>query len=172
MRRRQPALRAVLAHVEQHIRQCIPHLARRPKDAQVVTVAQDDAARAEGLVHEPREARSECLHAASELRRAASLDQEMRVIRLERVLDDGEAVARSQTVERSLERMDEAPASKRREAFADLQRDERGMRSRDRRTASMADARSRARRASGTPSPSAARRESERELSVFRLSTH
>jgi len=171
-RRRESALRAVLAYVQKHIGERVADLARRSQHTQVVAITQHRAGRAKQRVDQPREARAERLHAVPELDRAVGFDHEVRVVRLDRVLDDAESVSRAKTVERSLDRVNESLSPERGESFTDLQRDERGMRSRDRRSAPMADARPWPRQSAGAGSSSAAHRKSELELISFYRPTH
>jgi hypothetical protein len=56
----------------------------------VIAIAQHGAVRSEDAIHNAREPGTECLHAAAEFIGSRRLDHEVRVIGLDRVLDDAE----------------------------------------------------------------------------------
>jgi hypothetical protein len=165
-------LRAVLAHVQEHVCKRVPHLARGPQDPQVVAVAQHGASASHDAIHDPREPRAKRIHSAAQLHRVRGLDQEVRVIRLDRVLDDAEVAPGAQRPERALELRDQAPAPQRRYSVANLQGDERRMRRRDSFAAAVPNPRPRSRRSTRSASTSAAGRQPKLELEIGHRHTH
>lgn len=117
----------MLANVLQHVDQRIPDFAGRAKNPQVVAVAQHRTAARERRVHDAREARAERLHTASEPLGVVCLDEEVRVVRLERVVHDAETAAIAKRDEGSLEGAQNAAWPQRGQPGSDLQRDERRM---------------------------------------------
>jgi len=81
----------VLAGVQQHVGQRIPHLARRSKHPQVVPIGQHRPPSATGPVGGSGQPGADRFHPAGEIARARGFDEEMGVIALERVVHDPEA---------------------------------------------------------------------------------
>jgi hypothetical protein len=79
---------AVLLVIEEHINECISHLARCLQRAGVVAVGPDFAVRSQESVHVARDAHAESFHAASEARAVVRLDDHVDVIGLHAELHD------------------------------------------------------------------------------------
>ncbi|HTE49673.1 MAG TPA: hypothetical protein VK698_02285 [Kofleriaceae bacterium] len=86
-------LGGVMAVVEDHVSERVPDLGRRPERARVVAVAKQPAAAAERAVEPTGQSNLEADHPAGQASRAASLDDEMQVIRLHAELDHAEVRA-------------------------------------------------------------------------------
>jgi hypothetical protein len=96
------------ARVQQHVHKRMAHLARRAQDAHVVAVREHGPRALEDPVHGSREPRTDCLHAAPERISARGLDDQMRVVALERVVRKPELAAFAARSERVLELAHEA----------------------------------------------------------------
>jgi hypothetical protein len=144
----------------------------RPQHPQVVAIAQHGPARSERAVHGAGEARAERLHPAAERLRAVGFDDEVRVVRLDRVFDDAEIAARAKRPERVLELRDQQTSPQRRQSRTRLQCHERRMRRRDSVAAAMSHARPRPGASTRAEASTATSRESKSELSIRRIDTH
>jgi hypothetical protein len=153
--------------VEQHVRDRVTRLARRPDDPLVVPILEHRTAAAEDPVRSPGESRPEGLCAAPERIRVVGLDEEVRVDRLHRVVGDAEVGATDHLTERSLELPHESDRAERRNVRANADREVDGVARRERLAGAMPDLRSSARRptCARTPtSPSPDRSEVESKL--------
>jgi hypothetical protein len=162
----------MLAHVREHVRERIPDLARRPQDPKVIPIAQHGTVQPKGGVHQPREASTKRLHPAPELIGTVRFDHEVRVIRLDRILDHAKVASDVQRPKRAFELPHEAALAQRRKSDSNLQRHERRVSSRKSGAAAMADARIRSDRATCSATSTAAGGESELELFGVLMVTH
>lgn len=161
-------LHRVLSRIQQDIRDRIANLARRAKNLQVIAIAQHAPATARDPVHGSREPSTERLHAAREISRARRFDDEVNVIRLERVVNDTESRSVAEFAEGALELADETGGAERGNVAADSQGDVAGMARGERGSGCVRVAAEQAGLAAGagaTASPSRCGGERERDLS-------
>src|SRR5258706_1981400 len=83
----------VLARVQKHVRERMPHFARRAQHAEVVAPEQYGPFAPEDAVHCPREPDSHRLHPAPERVLSGGFHDQMYVIALDRVVADAELAA-------------------------------------------------------------------------------
>jgi hypothetical protein len=152
-------LREVPPRVEQHVGERVPDLPRRPQYVQVIAVRQNGALAPEDAVHGASEPRAERLHAAGEIELACGLDDCMKVIALDRVVDEPEAAALARRSEAALQVSHQSPAAQRGHAAAHLQGDVAGEASRERSSRSVRIARIRSALASRAGAPAAPARD-------------
>ena len=158
----------VSSGVQQNVCNRPADLERRLQHAHVVSIRQDRAAAPEDPMHRTRQARTDRLHASAQGSRVVSLDDQVRVIALERVVHQPEVAPVAALRERTLELADELCGPERGDTRSHLQGDmTRETRSDFRSPTSVPNARSRSRLAPGTP-PSAApaRRLAKREFEL------
>jgi hypothetical protein len=117
----------VAAGVQQHVGDCVPHLARRPQDPHVGAIGEHPARVPEDAVRGAREARGDRLQPARQVAGARGLDDQVRVVGLDAVVDEAEAPALAGRPPAALELGDEARAAQRGKVRAHLQRDVAGM---------------------------------------------
>jgi hypothetical protein len=93
----------VLAHVQEDVRECVPDLARRSQQAQVVAAEQHRPFPPEHAIHGSREPRRHRLHPARQGILPAGLHDQVQMIALDRVVADAELSAIARLAETSLE---------------------------------------------------------------------
>ena len=119
------ALRRMPARIEQHVGERVPHLLRRLQHAQVIALEEHRPGAPERPVHRAREPRRKRHHPAPERLPIVGLDDQMRVIVLDRVVDEPEVAALAGLAERRLHLAHDAAVAKRLDPAPHLQRDER-----------------------------------------------
>jgi hypothetical protein len=110
------ALRRMAAGVEQHVGERVSHLPRAGEDPQVIPVGEHPAGPPERPVHRWGEARRERLHPSSERIAIARLDDRVRVIGLDRVVDEPEVLSLVAAPEGGLELADDLTLTQGRQA--------------------------------------------------------
>jgi len=103
----------VVARVQQDVAQRVPHLFRRRQKSEMVPIGQDRPAAPRNPIHGAREPRRDRLHAAPERVAIARLDDQMRVVPLQRVVHEPEPLAGAATRERPLDLMDDGHGAQR-----------------------------------------------------------
>ena len=96
-------LRGVVAVIEQYVTQRPVHLEWRAQRPQVVATVEDLATALKETVHQLADPRADAFHPARDRPVVLSLDQEMHVIALDRVVHDPEAVPDTGLAERRTE---------------------------------------------------------------------
>jgi hypothetical protein len=81
----------VPASVEQNIGDRVPDLARRPQNVNVAAVGKNPAGSSKDPIHGPRKARGDGLQPASQVARAARLDDQMNMVVLDRVVSEAKS---------------------------------------------------------------------------------
>jgi hypothetical protein len=152
------------ARVQEHVGDRVSHLARRAQHAHVVAIGQDGSRTVEHAVHGSSEACSESLHPASKCALMLRLDDEVGVIRLQRVVHQPELLPIARGCERALDLPHYSHRAKRWNVVPHPQRHVAGEPSSERSTRSMPDARIRAGLPSGTGSSPAVSNAIEFEL--------
>ena len=84
----------MLSKIEEDVPQSEPGFARRAERAGVIALGPDRPSPCEGLIDGTCDAHGQALHAPREALAVARLDDEMNVVRLDRVVDDAERGAR------------------------------------------------------------------------------
>lgn len=77
-----------MARIQENVAERVMHLARRPQQPRVIAVRQHRSCVFRHAVDRTGEARTDALHPASERRLVRGLDDEMRVVPLERVVHE------------------------------------------------------------------------------------
>jgi hypothetical protein len=122
---------------------------------EVIAVREHATAQAEHAIHGSCEARGERLHAAREIAAARSLDDEMHVIVLDRVVREAEATALARSHQVAFQLTYQSHCSQRRQSTPHLRGDMAGMTPRQRRARTVIVARARAAPAARTRASSA-----------------
>ena len=124
--RRHPTtpLPKVLACVQQHVRHRPTHLRRRTFHRMVEAIRQHPSHAPEHPVHAPCKACSQALHAVRKTHLALRLDQEVRVVVLDRVMHHPEPVPLRALAQRLPERPHETTAAQGRHIVQHAQRDQ------------------------------------------------
>jgi hypothetical protein len=112
----------VPSRVQQHVRERAPHFPRRAQDVQVVAVREHPAPSREDAVCRARDARRDRLHAAGKVYLACGFDDEVNVIRLNRVVRDAEPTTFTRSPQAAFQRTHVPHASQRRQSESHLQR--------------------------------------------------
>ena len=162
-----PELRGVPSRVEQYVGERVPGLSWRAEDTQVESIREDGTSPSEHSVHGSGEPGSEGLHPTGELRSTRRLNDQVHVVRLDRILHEPEPPALSSAAEARLHFAHEAPDPKRRDAAANAQCHMAWMTRRQSGAAPMGIAPHRPRpspRAGSAPSPAQRRTELQRKL--------
>jgi hypothetical protein len=110
------------AGIEPHVGERVPHLPRAGEDPNVIPVGEHSARSPERPVHGPGEARGERLHPAPEGVAVLRLDDQVRVIGLDRVVDEPEVVPLVAAPEGGLELADDVAPAQGRQTRPHLQR--------------------------------------------------
>ena len=99
--------------VQQDVRECVPDLAGRPQDVEVVTVGEHAPTPSKDTIHGASEASADRLHPRGQLFLARSLHDRVNVIRLDHVVRDAEPSSLARGAQASLELPDESRVAKR-----------------------------------------------------------
>src|SRR5262245_13454996 len=94
-------LREVPSRVQQDVRERAPYLARTAETPVVVAAVEHGPAPTARAIHRSRQPRCDALHPARERVFAMRLDDQMRVVSLERVVRDAEAALLARLRERA-----------------------------------------------------------------------
>ena len=165
--RRPPSpLSQVPPGVQQHVREPTPHLSRRAKDTQVVAIREHTPGTPERSVHPARKAGGKRLHPAPERLAPVRFDDEVRMIALDRVVDDAKRASLATLRERTLDRSHRTLRPETGEILPDLQRHMAGESPRELLAREMSDRRIRTRLAPGAWTPPAPRAAVERKLGL------
>jgi hypothetical protein len=122
-RHRASELGQVTSRIQEHVRERVPHFARRAEDVKVIAVREDGAAAAEDAVHGSCEARTDRFHARSEIPLTRRLDNRVQVIVLDRILDEAKAPAVARSPEAAFQLSHEFHRAQRRQPPVHLQSD-------------------------------------------------
>jgi hypothetical protein len=101
----------VLAHVEEHVGERIPHLPWRAQSLQVVPTEQHAAFAPEDSIHRPRDPRANRLHPSRESFLSRRLHDQMKMIALDRVVTDPEPASFANFAQAGSKRAQEATAA-------------------------------------------------------------
>ncbi len=112
---RRGSLGSVPACVQQHVAERVPHLRRGRQQSSMVAIRQDWSRSSHHPIHRPRQPRSDGLHPAPERVTVAGLDDQVRVVALQRVVDQAKLRAVASLRERSFELPNEPDRSQRHE---------------------------------------------------------
>ena len=115
--------RSVSSGVQQDVGNRSADFEGRLQHSHVVSIGQDRAAAPEDPMHGTRQARSDRLHASAQGSGVVSLDDQVRVIALQRVVDEPEVAPVAGDRERTLDFADELRGSERRDTRPHLQGD-------------------------------------------------
>ena len=96
-------LRRMPSRVEQHVRDRVPHLPRGLEHAVVIPIREHLPGAPERAVHREREERRDRLHPAPERLHALRLDDQVRVIVLDRVVDEPHLLPHAAAPKRGLD---------------------------------------------------------------------
>jgi len=113
----------MMPSVQQHVPERIPNLCWGLQHPKVIAVCQDRADATEDAIDRTPEPRPDGLHPASQRRRIGGFDQQVRVIRLQRVVDDPEVVSFAQLRNTALEGRNEPGRAERGHVGANPERD-------------------------------------------------
>lgn len=149
------SLPPVLPRVEQYVRERVPHLARRAQQVEVVPPVENGACARKHAVDRACEPRANGLHPARESSLRIGLDEEMRVIALQGVVQDAEVTALASDAQAPLELPHQRSRTKARKPTANPQRDVCRAGAREPAARAMLHARSRRRRPTRTLARSA-----------------
>ena len=163
------ALPVVLARVQEHVRQRPPHLRRRALQHVVEAVGQNTPPAAEHPVHAARETRRQALHAVRQTLRSRRLDQEVRMVVLNRVVHHPEPGTLRPIAQRLPEGAHEARPAQRRHVVEDAQRDQHRAARRDGAAAAVRDPRAADARPTGSGPCAAAAGRPELDAGLPRL---
>lgn len=105
--------RRMPACIQEHVGDRVPNLARSAKHADVIPIREHRTASPEDAVHSLREPRTDCLHSAPERFPILCFDDHMRVVALERVVNETKRVAFTPPRERVLDLAHELHCSQR-----------------------------------------------------------
>jgi hypothetical protein len=97
------ARRRVVTLVEEHVRERVPHLARRAERDGVVAIGEDAPTATKRSIELLREADAEALHSTRQRGATRGLDEEVEVVGLRAPLDDPQADAAARRGERTHE---------------------------------------------------------------------
>ena len=81
------------AGIQEHVRERIPHLARGPEHAHVISIREDGPRAAEDPIDGSREARPQRLHATTQGAFVIGFHDQVRVVRLDRVVNEPKIVS-------------------------------------------------------------------------------
>jgi hypothetical protein len=93
LRHGRPNGHSVAPRVQENVAKRIAHLSRGWKEPHVVAIGENATAATEDTIHGTGETRADRHHAASECGAVLRLDDEVRVISLERVVHEAESLA-------------------------------------------------------------------------------
>jgi hypothetical protein len=120
---RSPAeLRDVPACVEQYVGDGAAHLGRGSQHAHVVPIYQHGTSTPEGAIHSSCQTRAKSLHTAPQRRRSVCLDDQVRVIGLQRIVHESEPASLTCSCETRLDFANEADPSQGRRSGHDPER--------------------------------------------------
>jgi len=158
----------MVACLQQHVPKGIPHFARRLQHATMVAIRQHRPNALEDPVHRPREARADGLHATRRGVTVGRFDEQVHVIRLQRVVHHPEVSTLRGVAEAVLEDANERGGTERRDVRAHAKRHVCGVAGGKRRACGVTNAGPIARGlpagAGAPPAPMGPSREGEREL--------
>jgi hypothetical protein len=101
----------VSARIQQHVAECIRDLLRRREQAQVVAVGEHRSDVIADAVHRSGEPRADRHHAAPEGVRIACFDEQVRVIALQRIVDEATARPPAPARERTFDLTDDGDSA-------------------------------------------------------------
>lgn len=159
--------RQMVARVQKHVAECAVHLARRREKPQVVAIREDLSSAPSDAIHRACDASCDCLHPAAERTSIARLDDEMRVIALERIVHEPKPGSRAVRRKRPLDGADDRDRAERGDPGTNAQCDVRGQRRGEVLPRSVGQTSRRARLPPGsvsTPTPASRLRKGEIEL--------
>lgn len=121
--RKPPRRQPVLAHVQEHVGERIPDLARRAQHAQVVAPEQHRPLASKDPVHSSRESRRHGFHPARQRFLPGGLHHEVQVVALDRVLADAKVPALARLAEADSKFADDPAIAQRRNPASHAQCD-------------------------------------------------
>ena len=122
MRKRATGLRRVSPCVQEHVGECVTHLARRAEHLQVIPIGQNWPGAPKDPVHRARETRANRLHPSPEGTFIVCFHDQVGVVSLYRVMDEPKVAPFAALSKGSLELSHEFHRSQRRNPFAHLER--------------------------------------------------